>query len=51
MLVSREEQNCLVITYKEIKACIETAFGCAPHTPTSLPSVLMRAGRELSRAR
>ncbi|EJD41089.1 hypothetical protein AURDEDRAFT_115616 [Auricularia subglabra TFB-10046 SS5] len=27
MLTSREEQNCLVITYKEIKACLEAAFG------------------------
>ncbi|KZV92634.1 hypothetical protein EXIGLDRAFT_71005 [Exidia glandulosa HHB12029] len=27
MLISREEQTCLVMTYKEIKACIETAFG------------------------
>lgn len=28
MLVGREEQNCLVVTYKEVKACIESAFGC-----------------------
>lgn len=27
MLVSREEQNCLVVTYKEVKACIISAFG------------------------
>lgn len=26
MLMSRDEQTCLVITYKELKACIETAF-------------------------
>lgn len=26
MLVSRDEQTCLVITYKELKACIESAF-------------------------
>lgn len=27
MLVSRDEQTCLVITYKELKMCIESAFG------------------------
>ncbi|KAI6015704.1 kinase-like domain-containing protein, partial [Pisolithus marmoratus] len=26
MLVSRDEQSCLVVTYKEVKACIESAF-------------------------
>jgi PAB-dependent poly(A)-specific ribonuclease subunit 3 len=26
MLVSRDEQSCLVVSYKEIKACIESAF-------------------------
>ncbi|KAI0339058.1 hypothetical protein BDW22DRAFT_1409209 [Trametopsis cervina] len=29
MLVSRDEQSCLVVSYREIKSCIETAFGCA----------------------
>jgi PAB-dependent poly(A)-specific ribonuclease subunit 3 len=28
MLVSRDEQTCFVVSYKEIKACIESAFGC-----------------------
>jgi len=27
MLVSRDEQTCFVVSYKEIKACIESAFG------------------------
>ena len=27
MLVSRDEQSCLVVSYREIKACIESAFG------------------------
>lgn len=27
MLVSRDEQSCLVVSYKEIKSCIESAFG------------------------
>jgi len=27
MLVSRDEQSCLVVSYKEIKQCIESAFG------------------------
>lgn len=27
MLVSRDEQSCLVVTYKEIKNCIDAAFG------------------------
>jgi len=27
MLVSRDEQTCLVVSYKEIKACIDSAFG------------------------
>jgi len=26
MLVSRDETNCLVVSYKEIKACIDSAF-------------------------
>jgi hypothetical protein len=26
MLVSRDEQSCLVVSYKEIKRCVETAF-------------------------
>ncbi|KAJ7670508.1 hypothetical protein B0H17DRAFT_1085719 [Mycena rosella] len=27
MLVSRDEQSCLVVSYKEIKSCVESAFG------------------------
>ncbi|PIL25916.1 hypothetical protein GSI_11669 [Ganoderma sinense ZZ0214-1] len=26
MLVSRDEQSCLVVSYREVKACVETAF-------------------------
>ena len=26
MLVSRDEQSCLVVSYKEIKSCIDMAF-------------------------
>uniref|UniRef100_A0A060T864 PAN2-PAN3 deadenylation complex subunit PAN3 n=1 Tax=Blastobotrys adeninivorans TaxID=409370 RepID=A0A060T864_BLAAD len=26
MLVSRDEQNCLIVTYKELKTCIDNAF-------------------------
>lgn len=26
MLVSRDEQNCLIVSYKELKTCIQTAF-------------------------
>jgi PAB-dependent poly(A)-specific ribonuclease subunit 3 len=26
LLVSRDEQNCLIVTYKELKSCLETAF-------------------------
>ncbi|KAL4077624.1 hypothetical protein J3A83DRAFT_4356596 [Scleroderma citrinum] len=26
MLVSRDEQSCLVVSYKEVKACVESAF-------------------------
>ena len=28
MLVSRDEQSCLVVTYKELRACVESAFRC-----------------------
>ena len=28
MLVSRDEQNCLVVSYREIKSCIDSAFAC-----------------------
>ena len=27
MLVSRDEQSCLVVSYRDIKNCIESAFG------------------------
>jgi hypothetical protein len=27
MLVSRDEQSCLVVIYKDVKACIDVAFG------------------------
>jgi PAB-dependent poly(A)-specific ribonuclease subunit 3 len=27
MLISRDEQSCLVVSYKEIKSCVEAAFG------------------------
>ena len=26
MLVSRDEQSCLVVSYREVKSCIEAAF-------------------------
>jgi PAB-dependent poly(A)-specific ribonuclease subunit 3 len=26
MLVSRDDQSCLVVSYREIKACIEAAY-------------------------
>lgn len=26
MLISRDEQSCLVVTYKEVKACVSSAF-------------------------
>ena len=26
MLVSRDEQSCLVVSYREVKACVESAF-------------------------
>ncbi|RSH92338.1 PAB-dependent poly(A)-specific ribonuclease subunit 3 [Saitozyma podzolica] len=29
MLVSRDDQSCLVVSYREIKACIEAAYGMA----------------------
>lgn len=28
MLVSRDEQSCLVVSYREVKACVESAFTC-----------------------
>lgn len=27
MLISRDEQSCLVVSYKEVKSCVEAAFG------------------------
>jgi PAB-dependent poly(A)-specific ribonuclease subunit 3 len=32
MLVSRDEQSCLVVSYKEVKGCIESAFGYGAST-------------------
>ena len=26
MLISRDEQSCLVVSYKEVKSCIDSAF-------------------------
>ena len=31
MLVARDEQSCLVVSYKEIKQCIESAFRFVVH--------------------
>jgi PAB-dependent poly(A)-specific ribonuclease subunit 3 len=28
MLVARDEQSCLVVSYKDIKTCIANAFEC-----------------------
>lgn len=36
MLVSRDEQACLVVSYKEVKSCIQSAFRYA-----SSPSLLI----------
>ena len=35
LLVGREEQNCLVVSFKEVKQCIESAFGCVYGAGTS----------------
>lgn len=32
MLIARDEQSCLVVTFKEIKACLEGAFACVANT-------------------
>ena len=39
MLVSRDEQSCLVVSYKEVKSCIDAAFGYV--TPWSLISLVV----------
>ena len=28
MLVSRDEKSCLVVSYREVKKCIDSAFRC-----------------------
>ena len=28
MLIARDEQSCLVVSYREIKSCVESAFRC-----------------------
>lgn len=42
MLVSRDEQSCLVVSYREVKACVESAFRSvlfpAPPPPFRLTS-------------
>lgn len=49
MLVSRDEQSCLVVSYGEIKACIESAFGCVRTTTTTIfADPLIFDSRELS---
>ncbi|THH07581.1 hypothetical protein EW145_g3287 [Phellinidium pouzarii] len=41
MLVSRDEQSCLVVTYREVRNCIEAAFSCLlSSTFTTEPRVL-----------
>ncbi|KAI8972607.1 hypothetical protein BD414DRAFT_216902 [Trametes punicea] len=39
MLVSRDEQSCLVVSYREIKACIESAFTCVRFHPAHVSSL------------
>jgi len=42
MLVARDEQSCLVVSYKDIKTCIANAFECVFSLGTfSLARVLM----------
>lgn len=36
MLVSRDEQSCLVVSYREVKTCIESAFTCVFFPSSSL---------------
>lgn len=38
MLVSRDEQSCLVVSYKEVKSCIDAAFRCV--TPCLLTELV-----------
>jgi len=35
MLVARDEQSCLVVSYKDVKQCIESAFVYVFPSPTS----------------
>lgn len=58
MLMSRDEQSCLVVSYRDLKTCIEAAFKYVPasQSPSSPPlhnpdftSFLQRSGaRHLS---
>jgi hypothetical protein len=37
MLVSRDEQSVLVVSYKDVKACVASAFGYASLRSIDLP--------------
>ena len=43
MLVSRDEQSCLVVSYREVKACVESAFRSVlfPALPPPFPSYIL----------
>ncbi len=36
MLVSRDEQSCLVVSYREVKACIDSAFRCVTSSTNAI---------------
>lgn len=41
LLVSRDEQSVLVVSYKDVKACVEAAFAYVPFSVSSFLRVLM----------
>lgn len=52
MLLSRDEQSCLVVSYKDIKTYVETAFECVklPRVLCAFFSFCRRAGNYQTRA-
>jgi hypothetical protein len=51
MLVSRDDQSCLVVSYREIKACIEAAYRSAYRSSILAPPADTESHSELRNAR
>jgi len=50
MLVSRDEKSCLVVSYREVKKCIDSAFRWGSTLERAMYYILICSDRELAQA-